>query len=95
MTETQSETRRQVLLSRAWRRAFEDESGKALNEDGRMIIRSLLRKSDFFGRQYDPTNPTETLIRAVKRQFVIDILAHLNLKDESLPTLIEIETADD
>ena len=71
------------------------EGGTMLHDDGLLIVRSLLRKAEFFGRQYDPANPNETLIKAVKRQFVIDVLASLNLQETALSTLMEIATHDD
>lgn len=95
MTETVSETRRQVLLARAWKRCLMDETGTRLNSDGRLIVQALLRKADFFGRQQDPNSPTLTYIKCAKREFVIDILAYLNLKEEALSTLIDLVKSDD
>jgi hypothetical protein len=91
----ESQKRQFLLVSRAWRRVMMDGAGERLNKDGQVIVRSLLKKCDFFGRQYDPINPHETLIKAVKRQFVIDILASLNMTEASIDQLAKEATTDD
>ena len=91
----ESQKRQFVLVSRAWRRCLMEGDGERLNKDGRLIVKSLLKKCDFFGRQYDPINQNETLIKAVKRQFVIDILASLNMTEASIDQLAKEATSDE
>ena len=91
--ETESKALRTLRLSRAWKRLFLGEDG-GLHNDGRQILQDLLRKADFFGVQYEPGNHDATLIKAVKRSFVIDILAQLSIDEAQIQQLIRI-TQDD
>lgn len=68
------------VTARAWKRALLNEEG-LLHADGIVILRDLLRLSEFFGPQYVVGKPERTLELAVKRQLVIHILAMLGLPE--------------
>lgn len=68
------------VTARAWQRALKNEDG-LLHADGIVILRDLLRLSEFFGPQYVVGKAERTLELAVKRQMVIHILAMLGLSE--------------
>jgi hypothetical protein len=73
--ETESATRHKLEVSRAWKRLVLDENG-ALHADGKLVLRDLMKHSQFFGTaQYALGNHDKTLELAVRRQLVTHILA--------------------
>jgi len=90
----ESQKRWLIRVARAWRRCLLTPETESLHSDGQLIVRDLLNKSAFFGRQYGGT-AEETLILAVKRQMVIDTLALLGITEAQITTIMELDTQDD
>lgn len=64
----------------AWRRALLDEKGN-LHADGRVLLRSLMRQSQYMDVGYVPGDHDRTLILAVRRETVNRILRLLNFNE--------------
>lgn len=73
-----------IRLSRAWKRVMLGEDGK-LHADGALILRDMFKKSGFFSRvQYVAGNHDQTMVLAVRREFVIGLLAYLDLSEAAI-----------
>ena len=79
--------------SNAWRRALLGPDGK-LSSDGRVILRSLIRNSQYFDVGYVPGDHDRTLILATRRETVNRILKTINF-DEAAVLQHMREDADD
>lgn len=87
--ETQSPRRRELLVARAWKRLLLAADG-GLNPDGKLVLRDLMAKAQFFGKQYELGNQERTLQLAVRREVVIHILASLSIGEVQIMQLLEI-----
>lgn len=69
----------------AWRRALLDEKGN-LHGDGRILLRSLMRQSQYFDVGYVPGDHDRTLILAARRETVNRILRLLKFDETQIMT---------
>ena len=71
----------------AWRRALLDERGN-LHGDGRILLRSLMRQSQYMDVGYVPGDHDRTLILAVRRETVNRILRLLKFDESQIMELM-------
>ena len=90
---TASPKRRELLVSRAWKRLLLAEDG-GISRDGRLVLQDLMAKASFFGKQYELGNPERTLELAIRRQTVIHILACIAIGEEHIMKTLEIYNDD-
>jgi L-rhamnose isomerase len=90
---TLSPKRRELLVSRAWKRLLLAEDG-GVSKDGKVVLQDLMVKASFFGKQYELGNPERTFELAVRRQTVIHILACLAIGEEQIMKTLEIYNND-
>lgn len=84
MSKTESATRHKLEVARAWKRLVLDEDG-GLHADGKLILRDLMRQSQFLGQQqYVLGNHDRTLELAVRRQMVTHIMACIWLSADDI-----------
>jgi hypothetical protein len=74
---------RKRIEADCWRRALLDERGE-LSADGRIILRSLMRQSQYFEVGYVPGDHDRTLILAARRETVNRILKLLMFNEGQL-----------
>lgn len=80
--------------ARAWRRALLDENGN-LHADGKAILGSLMRFSQYFGVGYVPGDHDRTLIIAARRELVNRIFALLDYDESNILAIIRESRDDD
>ena len=91
--QTVSPKRRELLVSRAWKRLLLAEDG-GISKDGKVVLQDRMVKASFFGQQYQLGNHERTLELAVRRQTVIHILACLAIGEEQIMKTLEIYNDD-
>lgn len=74
---------RKRIEADCWKRALLDERGN-LSSDGKVMLRSLMRQSQYFDVGYVPGDHDRTLILAARRETVNRILRLLHFDEGQL-----------